>query len=232
MRSVCCGSETSEHLAAQAAAYVKTSCLIYAKSEAKFKQSLTRALGATTRLPKNQHVNSSLNRTGKRRWNSSITWLREFIQTHNRVSFVLMRHGKGMTELIRWEDMSQLVQHFFACFKICRSSGTFSIILPVSPTSGAKVLCWIDLPSTSPQLPGCAEENIVQRNLKRCASSPTASETRHGTPAFETARSPQLVDEVHQHTRFTGRENLQQNHVGTTVCRTGPSALSAHASTG
>ena len=50
MRSVCCGTETFEHLAAQAAAYVKNSCLDHAKSGPEFRQSLTKATGDTNRL--------------------------------------------------------------------------------------------------------------------------------------------------------------------------------------
>ena len=58
---------TSEHLAAQAAAYAKNFSLHYATSDSKFKQSWTKAPCATTSLSWKKHVKSSVDQTGERR---------------------------------------------------------------------------------------------------------------------------------------------------------------------
>ena len=93
---VCGGTETFQQWSAQTAVHSKNSCLTCAKSESKFKQSLTKTPGATTR----QHVNASLDQTGKHRWNSSIMWAGgEFIRTHIGVSW----RPHLTKEEFRWE---------------------------------------------------------------------------------------------------------------------------------
>ena len=139
VRSVCRGTETSEHLAAQAAENVNNSCLNYAKSEPQFTQSLTKTTGATTRLSRRHNVNTSLDQTGE----TSLEQLHSVGCARSLNSywrFVPLKRRdpspKGMTDDSRGEEMLQLVLHLLA---------PCPINLPVSETSGASLLCWIDL---------------------------------------------------------------------------------------
>ena len=96
--------------------------------------------------------------------------LREFIQPHTGISCLsgaatlLTREGQKAVE---GEEMLQLVQHLLACLKMCRSSGTLSINLPVSQTSRASLPCLIDLPSKSLQVPVAHWRTRLGANEKR-----------------------------------------------------------------
>ena len=78
MKSVCCGSEASEHLEPQATGCVKHSCLSYATFEPQFRKSSTKATGVATRSSRKHTANTSLDQTGRRRWNSSVQSLSRF----------------------------------------------------------------------------------------------------------------------------------------------------------
>ena len=96
------------------------------------------------------------------------------------------------------------------CFAtlISGTSGILSINLPsprlLSQTRRASVLRWIDLPSTSFQVPVAWWGDAVQRNRKDAPSLPPLRKRGSEFLAFEIARSPHLViDALSEYRRLT-----------------------------
>ena len=140
-------SETSEHLAAQAAAYVKSSSINNAKCRYPG-TAFTKATCATSWLSRKHNVNTGMDQTGKRGGNSSIMWAARvypnsypFSQEKDR------RQSRGQRSFSSFK-MSSLASRFVDPVEPCHS--TCLCHRPVDPVYSVvcESLCLVALSSS------------------------------------------------------------------------------------